>query len=195
MEMQEDIIRRFHAALPQVRQWIDEFLNDHAKQARAVSTLGFKQLSACFPQELLQRAKVVTVPLVPFPPVDRFGLPELAPVQQMSFVGITFKDTFFLQQGQSSESLHFHELVHVVQWERLGVDNFLLAYGVGLILSGYEQSPLEQMAYSLQRSFDNGRLPPELVSVIETRTDAIWTQVAPVLQARGKTSIRQIIKS
>jgi len=193
MEMQEDIkdiIRRFHAALPQVRQWIDEFLNDHAKQARAVSTLGFKQLSACFPKELLQRAKVVTVPLVPFPPVDRFGLPELASVQQMSFVGITFKDTFFLQQGQSSESLHFHELVHVVQWERLGVDNFLLAYGVGLILSGYEQSPLEQMAYSLQRSFDNGRLPPELVSVIETRTDAIWTQVAPVLQASGKSSIR-----
>ena len=134
------------------------------------------------PQEVLERAKVVTVPRVPFPPVDRFGLTELMFVQQMSFNGITFKDTFFLEQGQASESLHFHELVHVVQWARLGVDNFLLAYGVGLIQSGYEQSPLEAMAYSLQRDFDNGRLPQELVRVIETRTDAIWIEIAPIVQ-------------
>ena len=183
--MPDDIIHRLHAALPGIRQWIDEFLNDHAERTRAVSTLGFTRLSTCFPQELLERAKVVTVTRVPFPPVDRFRLPELAPVQQMSFSGITFKDTFFLQQGQASESLHFHELVHVVQWERLGVDNFLLAYGVGLVQFGYQKSPLEQLAYSLQRSFDNGRPPQDLVSVIETRTDAIWTQVAPALQAVG----------
>ena len=184
--MQDDIIGRFHAALPSIRGWIDEYLNDHAARARAVSTLGFTRLSACFPQEFLERAKVVTVPLVPFPPVDRFGLPELASLQHMSFAGITFKDTFFLQQGQNSESLHFHELVHVVQWARLGVDNFLLAYGVGLVQFGYEQSPLEQMAYSLQQAFDNGKLPEELVSVIETRTDAIWTQVAPVFEVRSR---------
>lgn len=183
--MPDDIIHRFHAALPGIRQWIEEFMNDHAEQARAVNTLDFTRLSTCFPQELLERAKVVTVPRVPFPPVDRFGLPELASVQQMSFAGITFKDTFFLQQGQASESLHFHELVHVVQWEKLGVDNFLLAYGVGLVQFGYEQSPLEKLAYSLQESFDNGRPPQDLVGVIETRTDAIWTQIAPALQAGG----------
>lgn len=183
--MQNDIIQRFHAALPGVRQWIEEFLNDHAEHARPISTLGFTRLSACFPQKLLERAKVVTVPCVQFPPVDRFGLPELVPVQQMSFAGITFKDTFFLQQGQASESLHFHEMVHVVQWERLGIDNFLLAYGVGLIRFGYEQSPLERMAYSLQQSFDSGRPPQELVSVIETHTDAIWTEIAPVFQVGG----------
>tara|TARA_B100000315_G_C14432255_1_gene520703 strand:- start:153 stop:713 length:561 start_codon:yes stop_codon:yes gene_type:complete len=186
--MQNDIIRRFHAALPRVRLWIDEFLNDHTKQARAVSTLGFTRLPTCFPQELLECAKVVTVPQVPFPPVERFGLPELAPVQQMEFAGITFKDTFFLHQGQTSESLHFHELVHVVQWARLGIDNFLLAYGVGLIQFGYEQSPLEQMAYTLQRSFEDGRSPQELVRFIEMRTDDIWTQVVPVVQTGGGTA-------
>jgi len=183
--MQDDIVRRFHAALPGVRQWIDEFLNDHTAQARAVSTLGFTRLPTSFPQELLERTKVVTVPRVPFPPVDRFGLPELAQIQQMSFDGITFKDTIFLQQGRASESLHFHELVHIVQWARLGVDRFLLAYGIGLAQFGYEQSPLEQMAYSLQRSFDNGTTAQDLVTVIETRTDAIRTQVAPALQVGG----------
>ena len=165
--MEVDIIRRFHTALPQVREWIDQFLASHAVRARAVSTLGFIQLATCFPQELLEQTKVVSVARVPFPPVDQFGLPELAPIKQMSFDGITFKDTFFLQQGRSSEALHFHEMVHVVQWSRLGVDNFLLAYGFGLFSFGYDQSPLEQMAYRLQRDFELGTLPQRLVRVIE----------------------------
>lgn len=182
MNMQDDIIRRFHTALPRVRQWIDQFLDAHADRARAVSTLGFTRLSACYPQELLERAKVVTVARVPFPPVDQFGLPELESMQQMSFDGITFKDTFFLQQGHTSEGLHFHEMVHVVQWARLGIDNFLLSYGFGLLRFGYEQSPLEQMAYTLQRSFELGTPPQELVRIIEEGTDAIWNQAAPVVQ-------------
>jgi hypothetical protein len=183
--MDDDIFRRFYAALPRISGWIDEFLNYHAAQSQAVCTLGFTRLSASFSQEFLERAKVVTVASVPFPPVAQFDLPELAPIQQMSFAGITYKDTFFLQQGQNSESLHFHELVHVVQWERLGVDNFLLAYGVGLVQFGYKNSPLEQMAYSLQQAFDNDSLPGDLISFIEKSTDAIWADVAPALKAAG----------
>jgi len=105
-------------------------------------------------------------------------------MQQMSFSGITFRDTFFLQQGETSESLHFHELVHIVQWERLGVDNFLLAYGLGLLSFGYERSPLEQIAYVLQGSFDHGAVPPSLVAVIEQQTDVVWQQAAASLQGR-----------
>ncbi len=180
-----DIIQRLHAALPEVRMWIDEFLGKHAEQAREVSTLGFTQLATCFPQEFLERTKVVIVSRVPFPPVDSMGLPEFAYMQQRAFDGITFKDTFFLQQDKASESLHFHELVHVVQWARLGIDNFLLAYGVGLSQFGYEQSPLEKMAYTLQGSFEDGRPPQELLHLIETCTDEIWTQVAPVVVQAG----------
>jgi hypothetical protein len=180
--MQSDLIQRFHTALPRVREWIDEFLTGHSGQTRVVSTLGFAKLARYFPLDLLESAKVGIVPQVPFPPVEEFGLPEFAPMQQMSFAGITFKDTFFLREDQTSESLHFHELVHVVQWARLGVDNFLLAYGIGLHQFGYEQSPLEKMAYALQRDFDNGRLPQELVGLIEARTDDIWAQVAPILR-------------
>ena len=189
MNTPDNIIQRFHAALPRVRQWIDAFLGDHADQARTVQSLGFKQLALCFPRELLEHTKVVKVARVPFPPVERFGLPEFASMQQMQFAGITFKDTFFLQHGQSSESLHFHELVHVVQWARLGVDNFLLGYGLGLIQHGYEQSPLEQMAYTLQRSFENGTLPEHLVRHIEERTDTIWKDAGPMVQG-GSVSNR-----
>ena len=188
MNTPDNIIQRFHAALPRIRQWIDAFLDGHADQARTVQSFGSKRLPLCFPRELLERAKVVEVARVPFPPVERFGLPELASMQQMPFAGITFKDTIFVQHGQSSESLYFHELVHVVQWARLGVDNFLLGYGLGLILHGYEQSPLEQMAYTLQSSFENGTLPEHLVRHIEERTDSIWKNAGPMVQGGSADS-------
>jgi hypothetical protein len=105
-------------------------------------------------------------------------------MQQMSFDGITFKDTFFLQHGCESEAVHFHELVHVVQWSRLGVDNFLLAYGFDLLSFGYARSPLEQMAYRLQRDFELGTLPQGLSRIIEQATDAIWEQAAPIVHGR-----------
>ena len=192
--MDTEIIRRLRAALPMVREWIDLFVQDHASQARVISSLGFKRLPAFFHQELLEQTKVVTVERLPFPPLSRFGLPEFAAfeqsvLEQARFTGATFKDTVFIQVGQqTSESLHFHELVHVVQWNRLGIDKFLIAYGVGLMQFGYEAyeaSPLEQMAYSLQAQFEEGSLQPTLATAteIETRTEAIWEPVASLLAA------------
>ncbi len=182
MNMQNEIIRRFHTALPGVRQWVDQLLDFHSHRARPVSSFGLTRLSTCFPLDLLERTKVVTVERLPFPPVEKLGLPEFAPIQQMAFEGITFKDTFFLQEGHASEVLCFHELIHVVQWSKLGADNFLLAYGLGLLAFGYEKSPLERMAYTLQRSFELGTLPQELVRVIERDTDAIWDHAAPYVK-------------
>jgi hypothetical protein len=147
-----------------------------------VSALGFGRVALCFPLELLERTRVVVVPRVPFPPVDRMGLPELADVQKMRFEGITFKNTIFLRQGATSESTVFHEMVHVIQWARLGVDRFLLAYGAGLIEFGYEESPLERMAYGLQECFDNDNVPDDVVQAIEAQTDALWEQIAPLVQ-------------
>ncbi len=33
MNMQGDIIQRFHAALPEVRRWLDDYLDDHFELA------------------------------------------------------------------------------------------------------------------------------------------------------------------
>jgi hypothetical protein len=179
-----DLVGRFYAALPQVRAWIDQLLATHEASARNVSTLGFNRLASCYPADLLERARVVSVERTPFPPVSQFGLPEFAQLQTRRFEGITFRNTFFVVRGRESESLHFHELVHVVQWSRLGVDNFLLSYGLGLLQFGYEQSPLEQMAYSLQQLFERGSVPNDLVHIIETGADEVWKQVAQVLGAQ-----------
>ena len=178
-----DLIRKFHSTLPMVRKWIDDVLEDHKDQATPIINLGFLRLQQVFPSELLQKAKVVVVTgEVPFPPLSRMGLPELAQMENMPKDGITYKDTFFISHTNRSESLHFHELVHVVQWGRLGVDNFLLAYGAGLMQFGYQNSPLEQMAYSFQEAFDRGNLPTGIVDLIGQRTDAIWRSVAPLIK-------------
>ena len=182
MSNQHDLVQRFHAALPHVREWIDDYLAGHASRARTVRSYEFVRLPLCFPEALLEDTKVVEVAHVPFPPIERFGIPELAHMGRMQAAGITFRDTYVLQRGASSESLHFHELVHVVQWARLGLDNFLLAYGLGLIQNGYRQSPLEQMAYALQAEFDSGTNPPNLVRAIEQQTDAVWKEAQAALQ-------------
>jgi hypothetical protein len=179
--MQNDMIRRFYAALPQVREWIDHLLESHASSMRKVSTLGFAGLSSCYPGDVLERAGVVSVERTPFPPVSQIGLPEFAAHEGRRFDGITFKSTFFVARGRESEALYFHELVHVVQWARLGVDNFVLAYGLGLLQFGYENSPLERMAYALEEQFKCGRVPRDLVRVIEEGTDDIWRQAAASL--------------
>jgi hypothetical protein len=73
--------------------------------------------------------------------------------------------------------------VHVVQWSRLGVDKFLLSYGLGLLQFGYEQSPAEQMAYSLQQLFERGSVPNDLVHIIESGADGVWKQVEQLVRA------------
>jgi hypothetical protein len=178
-----DLVGKLHSTLPLVRKWIDDLLEGNKNQATPIINLGFLRLQRVFPLELLKKAKVVLVSgKLPFPPVSRMGLHELSQMENMPKDGITYKDTFFIDQVyQSSESLHFHELIHVVQWERLGVDNFLLAYGVGLMQFGYEHSPLEEMAYFLQGVFDRGNQLTGLVDTVQRGTDAIWRSVVPLI--------------
>ncbi|NOT45472.1 MAG: hypothetical protein HOP14_12795 [Acidobacteria bacterium] len=72
----------------------------------------------------------------------------------MPIAGVTFGDMYFVHRVHASEAIHFHELVHVVQWSTLGVDEFLLTYALGIAQHGYVQSPLEAIAFDLQARFE-----------------------------------------
>ena len=94
----------------------------------------------------------------PTPPLSALGLLEFEGFEAMDKIGITFKDTYFLQAAHAhSESLHFHELIHVIQWKALGAPRFLLLYADGLARYGYDDSPLEMMAFRRQAWFDVAR--------------------------------------
>lgn len=167
------VLDRFRSALPRVRSWIDQTLGRHEPEAVPVSSLGYPRLSRHFPPELLDTAKVVRVRKVPFPPLGRMGLEELAEMERRSLAAITYRHVFFVAPSELTESLCFHELVHVVQWARLGVDRFLWIYGLGLLWFGYRESPLERMAYGLEHAFQRAEVLGDLVEEIEERTDAV----------------------
>lgn len=175
-----DLMHKFHSKLPIVRNWIDKTLEENQDRAVPIIDLSFSKLNKVFPVELLTRAKIVVVKgKVPFPPLSSMDLPEFAQMENMPMTGVTYKDTFFVNEIHQTESLYFHEIVHIVQWDRLGIDDFLLVYGAGLVQFGYRDSPLEKMAYSLQYSFDHSALPVDIVEQIQKKTDDIWNELIP----------------
>jgi hypothetical protein len=182
-----DLFRRLRAALPQVLTWIDRLLEEHAESATRVDRLHFPRLAEYWPSDVLEAARVVRVRVAPFPPVSKYGLPEFAAMETMPMAGITFRDMFFVDAVHGSEGVHFHELVHVVQWNALGASDFLLTYGVGLAQFGYENSPLEAIAYRLQAAFQRGAATPGIRSVIEEHAFKVRDAAAVVLAEHGVT--------
>ena len=111
--------------------------------------------------------KVVLVDPLPMPPLSSMGLVRFAEFERGNSDGITYIDTIFLKPTRSNdEIIHFHELVHVIQWRLLGLDRFLLSYANGLECLGYRQSPLEAMAYNAETSFANSTAPFDVEKMV-----------------------------
>jgi len=125
-----------------------------APATQTVASRGFSRLPLYFTEKTLASARVVFVDPLPMPPLSSMGLARFAEFERGNFDGITYIDTIFLKPTQSNnENMHFHELVHVIQWRLLGPDRFLLSYANGLECFGYRQSPLEAMAYDAESAF------------------------------------------
>src|SRR5436190_14987612 len=106
--------------LPDVRNWIDRTLAAHRVQARSAASYRFSRLPKFYSPVFLELTFVVEVPRVPMPPLTSFGLPQLAEFEKGNYSGVTYRNTCFIREGLGTdESLHFHELVHVVQWSHL----------------------------------------------------------------------------
>jgi len=146
------------ARLPRVRSWIDELLARYRPHATRVSTLPFTRLRDFYSAGTLEGAWCVRVDTVPVPPLTQLGLPGFEDFEHRPADGITYGDLYFVRRGRADdEGLHFHELVHTVQWKRLGPEKFLEAYALGYLgAGGYEANPLEQIAYDLQDAFTRG---------------------------------------
>jgi hypothetical protein len=106
---------------------------------------------------------------------------EPIPIDFREMGGITYVDTILLARarvgGSDYMSLLFHECVHVVQYQVLGVDTFVDQYVNGWAANGlaYEKVPLEQDACHLQALFEKTPMIPFVAE----------TEVRSMLQARG----------
>jgi hypothetical protein len=86
---------------------------------------------------------------------------------------ITFLNTIVSHELFTNELL-FHELVHVVQYEKLGLTDFAAKYVTGFLSGGsYEAIPLETNAYQLEARFAAAPTKPFSVEAeVQTWIDA-----------------------
>ena len=146
------------ARLPAVQDWIDELVDQSRPRARPVSEFEFKRLGDFYSAETLRRAHFVATNRIPVPPLTALGLPGFEDFENASPAGITYGDLYFVRAYRiGDEGLHFHELVHTIQWNHLGPEKFLAEYTLGYLNAGvYENNPLEQIAFALQERFEVG---------------------------------------
>jgi hypothetical protein len=144
----------FRIAYPKVQAWIQKTLAAYEKDAQPIASMHFARLPLYFDYDLLETVKFIPVDQVPMPPLSAMGLDRFAAFEQGNFHGVTYLDRYFIKWTVvTEEALHFHELIHVIQWRLLGPEGFLRAYANGLDEFGYENSPLEKMAYDAEASF------------------------------------------
>jgi hypothetical protein len=144
----------FHMFYPLMAEWLQNTLARHQASAEPVASRAFPRLPNYFSSKTLESAKVALVDQLPRPPLSSWGLTRFVDFERGNFNGITYLNTFFLKRDQSkNEAIHFHELIHVIQWRLLGPEQFLRLYADGLERFGYRGSPLETMAYDAEARF------------------------------------------
>ena len=141
--------------VPDILGWIDATIERYRDDAVPVAEFGFPHLPLFYSKKLLESSRVVVVNgSPPLPPVILESIKALK-LTESQICGITYRSTFFVGlEWALDESLHFHELVHVLQWERMGPRRFLSAYALELLKHGYVDNALERMAYTHQERFD-----------------------------------------
>jgi hypothetical protein len=160
--------QEFRAIYPAMINWVQRTLAEHHDAARAVTSFGFERLPRFYQHATLAGTKVVAADKVPVPPLVSMGLDRFSDFERTDMAGITYLDTYFVRDERAwDESLHFHELVHVIQWRILGSERFLALYANGLERFGYRKSPLEVMAYDLQAMFDRASNPFDVEATVE----------------------------
>ena len=79
---------------------------------------------------------------------ERVSLPDFDLMAAVTFVDTIVSHEVF------TDRLLFHELVHVVQYQKLGLADFAAKYVRGFLSGGsYEAIPLERNAYELEARF------------------------------------------
>lgn len=122
--------------------------------------LSFSELwSRFFSPVDLQRIRVIQPgqERVPNPPfyseLEKLGFTGLPDFTSMG--AITFDDVVVFHEPLTPQ-LIFHEMVHIVQYRLLGIDDFARLYVRGYLHGGYDGTPLEVCAYELDGRFIMG---------------------------------------
>lgn len=142
--------------LRKVEKWIQEVNTAH-ESIRQSCSIFHDCFDGFYSQEFLGSSYFVVVDKLPKPDFSELREAGLGNFLDKDIAGITYKNTYYIHRSAVGElRLHFHELVHVIQWKELGALAFLKRYIQEIQTFGYERAPLEKMAYQLDAHYEVG---------------------------------------
>jgi len=166
-----DLQRQLSYLIQEGRTWVRSQQNRYRNVGLPLSSQERKVVDPFFGATTIDAVRVCWVDVIENPPFYG-GLPQTVQSVLIDFrqmAGITFVDTVLLARPKiaqsDSMSLIFHECVHVVQYQTLGVDNFVEQYVRGWAENGmvYDNIPLERIAYQLEERFKSASEAPFFV--------------------------------
>jgi hypothetical protein len=142
-------------------QQVSEYIRSRRAQyySRAAPLTFTETWSRFFSPVDMQRIRILQPgqERVPNPPfyaeLEKLGFSGLPSFTTMA--AITFDDVVVFHEPLTPQ-LIFHEMVHIVQYRLLGIDDFARLYVRGYLQGGYEGTPLEICAYELDGRFIMG---------------------------------------
>lgn len=145
------------------RRWVITERNRNRAHATPLDKRDRACLAVHFDDEILDRVRLVTVGRIRNPrfidKIKKRGVP--VPHDFSRNRAICFSDTIVLSRTFRPPQprrlgVLFHQLVHVVQYQVLGIDGFVERYmrGWAAVDWDYHRIPLEQEAYRLQARFE-----------------------------------------
>ncbi len=143
-------------------RWVQSQRDVHRPGARPLDDQEVDALERFFGPTIMNQASIKPVSHIVNPPF--YHMLTQSGLQVIDFAqgrGITFIDTILISEqhtppGPIPLSLVFHELVHVVQYDLVGLDEFVSRYVKGWFARGmqYASVPIERQAYDLQARYE-----------------------------------------
>jgi hypothetical protein len=143
-------------------EWIRSQRVHHTALSRSLPDTTRKALRGYFEPETIDRARFRRVPGIDNPAFyaefERVG--EAIPLDFSSWAAITFGDVILVNDSlvptPPPHSVVFHEMVHLVQYDVLGIEEFSRRYVHRLAQTRFEYMsiPLETEAFDLQGRFE-----------------------------------------
>ena len=168
-----DLQQQLSYLIQEGRAWVRSQQAQYRNEGSLLSTQERRALDLFFGSTTLDVVRVCWVDLIENPPFyEKFPQTERSNlIDFRGMDGITFVDTVLLARSKVAEpapiSLIFHECVHIVQYQLLGVGDFVEIYVKGWAENDriYKKIPLEQMAYQLEEWFKSTSKfrPPDMV--------------------------------
>jgi hypothetical protein len=143
--------------LPRVLDWVEaqekQALNNGVPLTTAALDAA-RAVGVSEPEEI----RVYVTPEIPQPdhPKIRQIAAEVGLITPRT-IAITFGHGIFVRTDHSSDRITLvHECVHVAQYEKLGIEGFLMQYVMQVFKNGYENAPMEQEACEAARRVAGG---------------------------------------